>query len=285
MQNSLNQTIMKKILFPTDFSEISKNAFLFALHLAKSIQAEIITLHVYEYPAMNYMDVPVYLPEIYEVTELSNFENYKGHIPVLRAIAEQNNLDHVKISNVLESGDLIANIVEISKKENIDYIVMGTKGATGLAETFLGSVTEKVMNNTNAVVLAIPQHCQYKPIKRILFTTEYKTEEIEVLKRTVVLAKVFHAHIDCLYVKPAKDYVDDVIVNDWKKMFSTEDLTFHNIGSNDSEGTILDFISNHNIDMLSMTTHHRNFFEKLFQISLSKKLVFHAKIPVLALHT
>ncbi len=275
---------MKKILFPTDFSEISKNAFLFALHLAKSIHAEIITLHVYDYPAMNYMDIPVFLPEIYEVTELNNFENYKGHVPLLRAIAAANNLDHVKISNVLQNGDVIENILKITKAEKIDYIVMGTKGATGFAATFLGTVTEKVINDTKAIVIAIPEHCTYKPVKRILFTTHFRTDEIEVLKRTLALAKVFHSHVDCLYVKPDHEDLEEFVIKDFKTLFAGEDLTFHKISSNDSEGTILDFIELYQIDMLAMTTHHRSFFESIFQVSLSKKMAFHVKIPLLALH-
>jgi nucleotide-binding universal stress UspA family protein len=273
---------MKKILFPTDFSEISKNAFVFALHLAKTIHAEIITLHVYDYPQVNYMEIPVYLPEMYEVTDLSNFENYKGHVPVLHAIAAEHQLEDIKISNVLENGDLISTILDITKKENIDYIVMGTKGATGLVATFLGSVTEKVINATDTVVLAIPEACTYQPINRILFTTSYQTEEIEILKRVVALATVLHAQVDCLYVRPKNEDIDPDIIEDWKKLFPTKTVTFHNIGSNDFEGTIIDFIALHQTDMLAMTTHHRNFFERIFEVSLSKKLIFHAKIPILA---
>ena len=274
---------MKKILFPTDFSEISKNAFVFALHLAKSIHAEIITMHTYEVPQLNYMDMPVYLPEIYEVTELSNFENYKGHIPILRKIAEHHHLGEVKISNILESGDLIENIRALTKREHIEYIVMGTKGASGLAATFLGSVTEKVMNASHAAVLAIPEDCHYKPIRRILFATEYKTAEIEVLKRTISLAKHFHAHVDCLYVKPPHFGVEDVIIQDWKKLFASSDVSFHMMQTNDAEGAILEFVALHHIDLLAMTTHHRNFFQRIFDISVSKKLAFHSKVPILAI--
>ena len=78
---------MKKILFPTDFSEVSKNAFIYALKLADSIDAEIITMHVYQLPQANYVNVSEYLHEIYDVTELSNFENYKDEIPILSHIA------------------------------------------------------------------------------------------------------------------------------------------------------------------------------------------------------
>ncbi len=275
---------MKKILFPTDFSEISKNAYLFALHLAKSINAEIITLHTYDFPQVNYMDVPIFLPDIYEVTELCNFKNYEGHIPALRSIAAKHHLEHIKVSNVLESGDLIECILKISKNEKIDYIVMGTQGASGMTANFLGSVTEKVINETQAVVLAIPENCEYKPIKRVLFVTDYKTEEIEMLKKTLVLAKIFGSHVDCLYVKPSQHFVAGVIMEDWEKLFHKQQVTFHNLTGSDAEGTILEFIEKHNIDMLAMTTHHHTFFERIFQVSLSKKLAFHVKIPILALH-
>ena len=275
---------MKKIIFPTDFSKISNNAFLYALHLAKNTQSEIVTLHTYEYPALSYMDVPVYLPEIYEVTELSQFENYKGHIPILREIAAKHRLDHVKVSNVLENGDLIDNLLNLTRREEAEYIVMGTKGATGLAATFFGSTTERVMNDAKSVVIAVPEECKYEPIKKILFISELKTEEIEVLKKTLAIAKVFHSHVDCLFIKTEDSTVDEASLNNWKIIFKNYDVTFHHIESNDKEGLILEFMSLHKTNMLAMTTHHRNFFQRIFDVSLSKKLAFHSKIPVLAFH-
>jgi nucleotide-binding universal stress UspA family protein len=275
---------MKKIIFPTDFSDISKNAFLYALHLAKNTHSEIVTLHTYEYPTLNYMDVPVYLPEIYEVTELSQFENYKGHIPVLHEIAAKHKLNHVKMSNVLESGDLIDNIINLTKKEGAEYIVMGTKGATGLAATFFGSTTEKVMNDCNSVVIAIPENCKYEPIKKILFISELKTDEIEVLKKTLAIAKVFHSHVECLFIKTKENNLDEASMHHWKVTFSNHDVTFHVIDGEDKEGLILEFIALYHINMLAMTTHYRNFFQRIFDVSLSKKLAFHTKIPILAFH-
>lgn len=274
---------MKKILFPTDFSEASKNAFLYALKLADSIKAEIITLHVYDFPKVNYIDVSQYLNEIYEVTELSNFENYKDQVPVLRNIADQNNLEHIKISNVLERGNLIDKIINLTNRDHIDYVVMGTKGATGLKQTFLGTETTKVMNETQAVVLAIPEHCQFQPIEKILFLTQYKEEDLIVLKKIIKLAKVFEAHIDCLYVKGFYEIMNDNEMDDWNKIIKDKDISLHTIQDNDVEGVILNFIESNKINMIAMHIHHKSFFEKLFQISLSKKLAFHINVPILAI--
>jgi len=275
---------MKKILFPTDFSQTANNAFLYALQLAKSIDAEIITLHVYELPQMDYMEVPVYLLEVYEVTELSNFENYKQHIPVLRNIAEQHRLGDIKISNVLESGNLIDSIRKISETESIDYIVMGTKGAEGLTATFLGSVTEKVMHHTKTVVLAIPEECRFESPKSLLFITKFKESDRELLKRVIKFAALFSARIDCLYVNINEEPLAAGIMEKWEELLADDKVTFHSILGTDVEQSILDFLEDHHTGMLAMPIHDRGFFESLFHVSLSKKLAFHVKVPILALH-
>ncbi len=275
---------MRKILFPTDFSEVSKNAFIYALKLADSIDAEIITMYVYQLPQANYVNVAEYLHEIYDVTELSNFDNYKDEVPILRHIAEENNLDKVKISHVLILGNLIEEIQKITKHENIDFIVMGTKGATGLKETFLGTVATKVMNDVKAVVLAIPERCKYQPIKNLLYITEYNSTDIESFMRVMVLAKVFQAHIDCLHVEPLHHKNKKNDMEDWNELIKNHNIALHSISGDDIEGIILNFIDLYKINMIAMRVYHKNFFEKLFEISLSKKLAFHVNVPILAIH-
>lgn len=275
---------MKKILFPTDFSEVSKNAFIYALKLADAIDAEIITLHVYELDSPAFLDVSIYLQDIYEYEELSDFENYKDEIPVLRSIAEANNLAHIKMSNILIQGYLVSEVVKLSKKENIDFIVMGTKGVTHLREVFLGTMATKIMNECNATVLAIPEKCSYAPIEKILFNTRYHMGDIEPLKKVVALANVFRSHVDCLNVKPPHTVYNDDFEVDFKNVFKGENIAFHSVLSNDIEGEILNFIEKNNVNMVAIHERHRGFFEKLFQVSLSKKLTFHINIPILSVH-
>jgi nucleotide-binding universal stress UspA family protein len=274
---------MKKILFPTDFSEASINAFIYALKLADSIKGEIITLHVYDLPQVGYSNVPGVLNEIYDLIELGNFENYKDQVPFLRRIAEQNNMEHIKISNVLDTGNLINRIIKIVEDEAIDYVVMGTKGATSLTETFLGTATTKVMNATSAIVFAIPENCKYKQIKKILFLTKYNLEDIKILKKVIEFAAVFEAHIDCLHIKSPHQKDNDTFKEEWQKIAKDQDITLHTISNDDVEGIILEFIDLNKIDMITMHVYHKNFFKKLFQVSLSKKLAFHVNIPILAI--
>jgi len=277
---------MRKILFPTDFSETSNNAFVYALKLAENIEAEVITLHVYELPIidMSYTDVPVYQAEVYESLELNNFENFKDQIPMLRKIAEQHKLDHIKMSNMMLQGDLITNIIQTVKDEYIDYVVMGTGGATGLKEFFIGSTTASVMTGTNALVLGVPANSQYEPIKKIGFTTQFTIEELDALRKLIPLAKGFKADIECLFVKNNDNEVNEVIIADWKVIFKDEKVTFHIIENKDVEDTIVDFVNLYRINILAMLNQKRSFWEGLFHTSLTKKMAFHLKIPLLALH-
>lgn len=275
---------MKKILFPTDFSSTSKNAFVYALQLAKAIKAEVITLHVYALPAVDYIDVPAYLMEIYDTVELSNFENFKDEIPALRQIAEENGLGDIKISNTLMDGDLVSTILRMIKDSDIDYVVMGTKGATGLKETFIGTTTGNVMTNTKACVIGIPENSKYEPIKRIAFTTRFRDKDLASLRKVLMIAEGFNAAVDCLYVKTSSSDVRDVVISDWKFLFKGDGVTFHIIENDDVEGSILKFISDHNTQLLALHSHKRGFFERLFHHSLTQKLAFHLQIPLMALH-
>jgi nucleotide-binding universal stress UspA family protein len=275
---------MKKILFPTDFSPAAQNAFVYALKLANAIKAEIITLHTYELPQLHMGGLPQTLKEVYDSIELENFEDFKDQIPILRDLAEKHHLGHVKISNILKHGDLIWTIKKVAKDENIDYIVMGTKGATGLKETFLGSNTGSVITDVDAFVFGVPENCEFTPIKNIVFTTRFREKDLEALKQVLKLAKAFDAKVHCLYIKTKKSDVKEVTIQDWKFLFKGEQVEFHTVESEQVKDSILNFINSYQVDLLTMLNYKRGFFEELFKQSLTQKLAFHVQVPILAIH-
>lgn len=276
---------MKRILFPVDFSEASLNAFRYALHLAKKLHAEIITLHVYDAVVVPYScgDYRDYLLEYYNVTEWEQFENFKDEVPKLRAIAEAEQLGRVVVQHVLKQGDTEEMILDMANVEKVDFIIMGTKGASGLKEVFLGTLTNKLMNKSKVPVIAIPENCSYKRLKRILFLTEYKLTQIHILKKVHNLALFFEAHIDVLQVSKFNEGQNKIFSDEWKKIRPKSDVNFYLLTSNDLESTIADFIELHKIDWVALSIHHYAFFEKLFHYSLSKSLAFHAEVPVLSI--
>lgn len=277
---------MKKILFPTDFSEKANNAFIYALKWAEKYQAEIITLHVYDLPIidMSYVDVPIYQAEVYQTLELNSFENFKDQIPVLREIADRHNLQHIPISNVLLSGDLVSNIIQLVESENINFVIMGTARASGFKEMFLGTNTASVMTQSDACIIGIPDDSSYREIKRICFTTQFSEEEQEALRKLLPIAEKFNAEIECIYIETDDNEVKEVIVANWKLLFEKHNVSFTTLKSNNVEDSILDFINVNNIDLLAVAKHKRGFWDSLFHASLTKKLAMNIHIPLLVLH-
>jgi nucleotide-binding universal stress UspA family protein len=277
---------MKKILFPTDFSDKATNAFLYALKWADKYDAEITILHVYELPIldMSYVDVPIYQAEVYQSLELNSFENFKDQIPVLREIAEKHNLGHIAMNSVLLSGDLVSNILQLVESERINFVIMGTSRVSGFKEMFLGTNTASVMTGTEAYVIGIPDNSSYQPIRKICFTTQYSDKEQDALRKLIPIAKKFDAEIECIHIQTQDNEVKDIIIANWNLLFNAEKVHFNTIKSENIEDSILEFVNSGNIDLLAVAKHKRGFWDSLFHASLTKKLAMQIRIPLLVLH-
>jgi nucleotide-binding universal stress UspA family protein len=116
---------MKRILFPTDFSEAATNAFIHALQFAKIVQGELVLLHAFELPVFDNQFFPENYMMIYESVELSQLKCLRKKLK-LRAIAQEHHLDKIRMTHRLMDGNLFYNINKSIKDDKIDYVVMGT---------------------------------------------------------------------------------------------------------------------------------------------------------------
>lgn len=275
---------MKKILFPTDFSEVATNAFVHALEFAKIVQGELILLHTFELPIYDNQFFPENYNVIFDSLQLSQFDMFKDEIPKLHAIADERNLNHIKMSHRLMDGSLLYNIKKAIKEEKIDFIVMGTSGATGWEAFFLGTNTGNVLTAVDVPVLSVPLDAKFKKIETIGFTTRYRAKDKKALKDVLKIAKKMNAKVRCLYVKTNNSDVLDATIKHWEEEFKGEPVVFSIIPSDDVPDTILDFVLFKDIDVLAMLTYKRNFFVELFKPSLTQKFSNKLDIPVLAMH-
>jgi nucleotide-binding universal stress UspA family protein len=275
---------MKKILFPTDFSDVANNAFIHALHFAKTVNAELILLHSFDLPIVDNQFTPDNYYTIFDSMQLAQFDLFKEEIPKLRELAKKHHLDQIVLSHKLLDGDLIHCIKQTVKEENIDFVVMGTSGASGWEMFFIGSNTSAVLNVIDVPVLCVPIDAKYAKIENIGFTTRFRDRDKKALKEVIYIAKKKHAKVKCLYVKTSNSDVLDDTIEIWKNEFQNEPVDFKIIKSDMVQETIMSFISHKNIDVLAMITHKRNFFSDLFSPSLTQKFTSMAVVPILAMH-
>ncbi|WP_428232878.1 universal stress protein [Flavobacterium sp.] len=275
---------MKKILFPTDFSECATNAFVHALEFAKVVNAELILLHTFEIPVYDSQFFPENYAAIYSSIELAKFEMFKDEIPKLRTIAEERNLGDIVIKHRLMDGDLIYNLKNAVEEDKADFVIMGTSGITDWTKFFLGSNTSAVISEIKVPVLCIPADTKYKKIKTIGFTTRYREKDKVELRKVLDIAKKTNAKVKTLYVKTSSSDVYEGTIKEWEKEFANENVEFLVLPSDEVKETILDFILYKDIDIITTITHKRSFFEGLFDSSFTKKITKEVSIPILVMH-
>lgn len=279
---------MKKILFPTDFSETANNAFVYALNVAARMNASITTLHVYTMPdigATTGFVLPNTLKEFYDSVDIEEFDNYRRALPSLRKIADEAGFDQIEMRHALVEGSIVRTVVNLVKEEGYDLIVMGTEGARGLKEIFLGTNTAEIMEHADCPVLGIPSKAQFDgDLNKFAVTTEYKAEEAAGIQLVIDFAKLFDAHVTCINVDLEHTHQYLNRMKELEEQYKHEpNVSFEVIEGMDLEKTIHRYLDENQMDLLAMMTHKRSFIEELFHYSIAKQLAYHARTPILSI--
>ncbi|MDX1652304.1 MAG: universal stress protein [Brumimicrobium sp.] len=273
---------MTKILFPTDFSEAAKKAFLYALELTERLNAQLTVFHVYELPELG-RSMKTTTQEVYELMELETFENFKKSVKQLHDFAGEHGYEKVNFNQLMAEGETVHTITRMAEKEQVDYIIMGTKGATGLKEVLLGSVASGVIDNAHCPVISIPQNSSpHKNLNRIAYLTNYKDEELAAFVEIKEFAGIFDASMYCIHFENEIKDISSEQMKEWKNKLgdSANHVRFEVISGDDFEKALTDFYVNEKIDLIGIQPRKRNFFEKIFSKSVSKKLAHHIEIPL-----
>jgi len=143
----------KKVLFCTDFSDNADYAFDFAYGIAKRDEGILYILHVIPYnPHQTYAESFITtedLKKIQMAVEEDTVNNYQERY-------EKEIEEGISYEFVTKTGREDEEILTFAKKENVDIIVMGTHGRTGIEHVFFGSVAEKILRHSPFPVFIIP---------------------------------------------------------------------------------------------------------------------------------
>jgi len=276
---------MKKILLPTDFSENSWNAIKYALQLFKD---EICTFYL----------LNTFIPAVYQVeyvlidpaqfgmvdsaraTSIKNLEKIKERIET-----EFKNPNHsIKTQSAFNA--LVSEVKDQVAEKSIDFVAMGTKGATGAKEVLFGSNTVHVLNQVKCPVLAIPDAFAYENPHEVLFPTDYEIEfKDEHLNLIFDIAKAHTSRVNVLHVSygnelnKTQEKNKNILENKLKKVANI----FHDVSNLNVEDAILNFQMKNKINMLIMINNKHSFFENLFFKKLVHHIGFHIKTPFLVI--
>jgi len=269
---------MKKILVPTDFSKEAEHALKVAASLARKNNAEIYLLHMLELP--NHYTIEgskTDVPEALFFMKLAHkrFEN----------VMNKMYLKGVTIYETIESHEAFNGITEAVKKYSIDLIIMGSSGATGLKEMFIGSNTEKVVRTSNIPVLVIKNDIEDFNVENFVYASDFGNDQKKAFTEALDFANSFNAKLNLLLINTPNHFqtteAAEKKMNDFISEFEIENYSTNIYNDNSIENGILNFSRAIDADLIGMSTHGRKGLAHFFNGSISEDLVNHSLRPVI----
>lgn len=276
-----------KILLPTDFSENSWNAIKYALQLFRKKEATFYILNVYT-PLLYNLEYLASGQTIYDLDDTSKKQSEIQLKDLKKQIAKEFKNPLHKIKTISTFNELIPGIKNVVENEKIDFIVMGTKGATGAKEILFGSNTIHTLKNATCPLLAIPQDFEFKNVENILFPTDYHIMyESSQINSILDIVEMDNAQLNILHVSSGYELSERQQFNQaiLSSFLNEVNSIYHDVPDNDLEEAINEFQVNHKIDLLVMINNKHSFFENILFRSTVKQIGFHIKIPFLVIPT
>lgn len=271
---------MKTVLIPTDFSNAARNALKYAVSLFGE-DNKFILLNTYNEPTSGTASM-ISLRDILQEASEDSLKEELVHIKEEMGYASLNLITRSVYGVAHEE------IAHISRQENVDVVVMGTTGASGMKEVFIGSVASAVLQKSIRPIITVPNGYEYKNVSNILFATDLKNNDLKTLtnafdwvaqkdsaKVTLLTVQTYTAHLE-----GTKPQVSEAL----NGLLKPYDHEFKYVGNDNIEEGISEFAHQNNMDMIVTIPRKESWFSRLFHPSISKKLAQHLDMPLLALH-
>lgn len=266
---------MKKLLIPCDFSKPSLNALNFSMDVASQAKGTIHLLHVIELPILH---DTVLMPVLsFEEALLKELQE-KADTEFI-ALRKKYSKSPVKIITEVQFGKISDIIHKYAKDHAIDAIIMGSHGASGPREFFIGSNAEKIVRHSEVPVLVLKE--AYKgPLKNIVFPNTLETEHQEDLVQKIkALQHFFKARLHIVWINTPVNFSTDTEtrkrLEKFVKRYQFSDYSLNIYNHLNPEDGIIEFTKLMDGDLIALGTHGRTGLAHMIHGSLTESLVNH----------
>lgn len=267
---------MKKIIVPTDFSVQAENALRVAADMARENGGEIFLLHLLDLPLHLANNASSNLPEAVFFMKLAKekFDN----------LTNSDFLHGVTVHGHVETGATFTGIMDTVKRHQGDLIVMGSHGADGVKNMFVGSNTEKVVRNSEVPVLIVKERKKSLDVNNMVFATDLDPKSAGALKEASEFAKKTKCQLHLLYVNTPARFLTtgraEKMVTQYLKNIDVEptDYTIYNDYS--IEEGVFNYTKEIKGDIIGIANHGPKGISHFFNGSVSDDIVNHSALPV-----
>jgi len=278
-----HKTMINRILIPTDFSETGLLAVEHGAFMARVFKADLYLLHVIEGMEFTYN---VYNP-IVMIRDVSEMQEVV--IQRLNDLSERIRKDYgISVNILTSSGRTASAIAEMAKAEKIDLVIMGTHGAKGFEEYFIGSNAHKTVTIASCPVITVQSHAQRLGFTNIVMPIDNSLHSRQKVDHVIELASHYASRVHILgLVVP-----DETDEKKFSIKLDTVEKAVHNAGIS----YVLKVIKGENLaveamkysekvkaDLVVIMTDHESDLTGMFLGAFAKQIINHSRIPVMSI--
>ncbi len=275
---------MKKILVPVDFSQKSEEALKVAAKIARKIDGEIYVLHLLDIPSG-------------EVDMIDGHQVPKGPMAMMLfetthekfdEFLDKDYLDDIPVYEKVMTDAPVEGISEFAQKNDIDFIVMGSHGTSGLEEFFVGSNTEKVVRTSKIPVLVIKKPAEEFKVDKVVIAGKFLGKNMKEFRKIMEFFKIFNPEIYLLRVNTISNFkstkeLEEVFDNFLKKVPEYTDLKPVIYDDYTVQEGIFNFAEKINADIIALATRGRQGIMHFLTDSIAENVVNAAKRNILTI--
>ena len=264
---------MNKILVPVDFSDASSNALTYAIKLFGASSLEITVLHIFGIKSSGAL-LMKNIDGVLEKEAKIQMDN------LLKSVHKD--YPDVVFKPKITKNYAVSAIVSYGDSGKYDYIVMGTEGASGLKEVFMGSVAGGVVSKTTAPVIVVPKGHSFRPLDTILMAvSDHPFSDAKIMEPLRKIAKLHQSNIKVLHIADKKTPQIEKALSAIEDLKPSVDYAFGtgNIHKDLNEYLIKDFSG-----LLCLIRTKKGFMNRLLNESVTLKQTFDSPVPLLILH-
>jgi len=273
---------MNTILVPVDFSKAAENAFQYALRIANLFHARMMVFHVYQVAIPEPYMIPITPDPILQAEEdriQERFDEMERSVPP--SIAK-----NIELEFNMSLGAPTDEILHLCDSLEPSLVVMGMKRSQDLTRAIMGSVCTHLIQRIGQPILIIPENATYKGIRSIAYATNFAEDDARTIEELMEFAFLYDAMIHCIHIRTEQENENISSREDALHERFKDDLIMHSVDfENEDDQEILEginhYIDKHDVDMIAMLTHKRNFWGRLVHHSNCKEMALHTDLPIL----
>ncbi|MCK0114673.1 universal stress protein [Gelidibacter sp. F63206] len=279
---------MKNILLPTDFSDNSWNAIVYALKFFEKTTCTFYLLHVNSLSYVAANESPYIQTKDFVEKTFTKPAKKQLRTLLKRITTEFSVKPHHHFFTLTDYNFFVDSIRNHVVEKKIDLIVMGTKGASGLKKVIIGSNAADVIKRVQCPALVVPEDAKFTDIEEVAFPTDYLlTYAVELLQPLYNILEAHNSSLQVLHVTNKEDTLtmaqqdNKDLLNEYFHKFDTK---FHKLTNRNVEDAIECFIQSRDIKMVAMVAKNLNYFQRILFHNKIEEMTYHTHIPFLVMH-